>query len=106
MMKVQARMLVPAWKRLRAAQALSSVSWHEIVGQVAAARQRAAEGAQVRDDLRELSLNSLVRQRHGCRRYGPRLPRRIRLLPSCPREIRVLKSVTRAGARSAASGQE
>ena len=27
MMKVQARMLVPAWKRLRAAQALSNVSW-------------------------------------------------------------------------------
>ena len=27
MMNVQARMLVPAWKRLRAAQAFSSVSW-------------------------------------------------------------------------------
>src|SRR3954471_7839329 len=27
MMKVQARMLVPAWKRFRAAQALSNVSW-------------------------------------------------------------------------------
>ena len=70
MMKVQARMLVPAWKRLRAAQALSSVSWTRSSARSRLPGQRAAEGAQMRDDLRQLILELVVGQRH---RLGARL---------------------------------
>ena len=63
MMKVQARMLVPGLEALARRPRLEQRFLDEIVGEVAAARQRAAEGAQMRDDRRQLILEFVIGQR-------------------------------------------